>query len=80
MLRIFDFDNLQLDENDPFGEILARVGWAVRSTYHTSLRATPGQLVFGWDMLFDIDFTADWHDITTRRQHKIDKNNLKNET
>ena len=58
MLRAFNIDELSLDKEDPFGEILARVGWAIRSTYHTTLQASPGQLVFGRDMLLDIKHTA----------------------
>jgi len=34
--------------------------WAVRSTYHTVLKASPGAAIFGRDMLFDIPFVADW--------------------
>ena len=75
MIRCFDLNNLDLDPNDPFGDILARIGWAVRSTYHTTLEATPGQLVFGRDMLFDIDFTADWHNMYISKQKMINKNN-----
>ena len=33
--------------------------WAIRSTYHTVLKASPGAAVFGRDMLFDIPFVAD---------------------
>ena len=33
--------------------------------------------MFGRDMLFDIDFTADWHKIYHRRQEIINKNNLR---
>ena len=40
------------------------------------LQATLGQLVFGRDMLFDIDFTANWHQIYECRQKMINKNNL----
>ena len=77
MLRSFDLDNLNLDPNDPFSDVLARIRWAARSTYHTTLEASPGQLVFGHDMLFDIDFTTDWHKIYNRRQEIINKNNLR---
>ncbi len=35
------------------------VSWAIRSTYHTVLKASPGAAIFGWDMLFDIPFLAD---------------------
>jgi hypothetical protein len=34
--------------------------WAIRSTYHTVLKASPGAAIFGQDMLFDIPFVADW--------------------
>ena len=58
MLRSFNLDELTLDPHDPFGEILARVAWDVRSTYHTSLEATPGQLVFRRDMILDLSYIA----------------------
>ena len=59
MIHYFDLDKLSLHPKDPFGDILACIGWAIRSIYHTTLQATPGQLVFGRDMLFDIEFTTD---------------------
>jgi hypothetical protein len=37
--------------------------WAVRSTYHTVLKASSGAAIFGQDMLFDILFIADWQKI-----------------
>jgi len=37
--------------------------WAIRSTYHTVLKASPGAAIFGRDMLFDIPFVADWNKI-----------------
>ncbi len=39
--------------------------WAIRSTYHTVLKASPGAAIFGRDMLFDIPFVADWHNLET---------------
>ncbi len=41
---------------------------AIRSTYHTVLKASPGAAIFGRDMLFDIPFIADWHKIGDWRQ------------
>ena len=38
---------------------LTNVAWAIRSTYHTVLKASPGAAIFGWDMLFAIPFLAD---------------------
>ena len=68
---------LDLDKHDPFGEILARIAWAIRSTYHTSLQASPGQLVFGRDMLLDIKHNTDWDKLYKRQQNKIDKSNIR---
>ncbi len=47
---------------------LSDAAWAVRSTYHTVLIASPGAAIFGQDMLFDILFIADWQKIGEHRQ------------
>ena len=44
-----------------------------QSTFHTTLQATPAQLVFGRDMLLDLPFKADWVAIRQRKQELIDK-------
>ncbi len=49
--------------------------WAIFSTYHTSLTASPGAAIFGQDMLFDIPFVADWHKIGEHRQSLTDCGN-----
>ena len=38
---------------------LSDTAWAIRSTYHTVHKASPGAAIFGPDMLFDIPFIAD---------------------
>ncbi len=35
---------------------LDNVAWAICSTYHTVLKASPGVAIFGWDMIFDMPF------------------------
>ena len=77
MLRTFDLDNKVLDPIDPFGEYLAQITWAMRSTYHTTLDASPGQIVFGRDMLIDMEHQVDWKKIHMRKQKVIDYNNLR---
>jgi hypothetical protein len=47
---------------------LSDAAWAVCSTYHTLLKASPGAAIFGRDMLFDILFIADWQKIGDHRQ------------
>ena len=56
--------------------ILTNASWAIRSTYHTVLRASPGAAIFGRDMLFDILFIADWKKIGDFRQNRTDLNKI----
>jgi hypothetical protein len=49
----------------------------IRSTYHTTLQATPCQLVFGRDMIHNIAFRANWDQIQKRKQDIINKSNQK---
>jgi len=48
---------------------------AIRSTYHTVLKASPGAAIFGRDMLFDILFVADWNKIGDYRPRQTDCSN-----
>ena len=47
-----------LSESD-IADFLTNDAWAVRSTHHTVLKASPGAAIFGRNMLFDIPFIAD---------------------
>jgi len=58
MIRLNDLENKKLDPKDPFTDILYTCMWVIRSTVHATLKATPGQLVFGRDMIFDLSFKA----------------------
>ena len=54
---------------DPWSELLlASVVWTICSTHHTSLWATPDQLVFARDILSNLKFVADWEAIRHRKQ------------
>ncbi len=55
---------------------LDTVVWAICSTYHTVLKASPGAAIFGWDMLFDKPFIANWNKIGDYRQHQRDLNTV----
>ena len=76
-LRTFELENAELDTNDPWGHFLSAAAWAIRSTVHTTLDATPGQLVFGRDMLLPIQIKTDWARIRQRKQDVINVNNRK---
>jgi hypothetical protein len=58
-------DDLQANLLDP-------VKWALNSTFHSTLLATPGQLTFGRDMILPVSYLANWEQIRLRRQHRTD--------
>ena len=41
------------------------------------LEATPAQLVFGRDMVVNLQFAADWQSISRRKQAQVYKDNLR---
>ena len=49
--------------------------FAVRATYHTTLRAFPMQLVFSRDSILNIKHVADWEQIRQHKQLQINHNN-----
>ncbi len=53
---------------------LSDTAWAICSTHHTELKASPGAAIFGQEMLFDIPFIADWKKIGEHRQRLSDLN------
>ena len=65
-----------LDYLDPFGSILASVAWAIRSSYNSTTDATPAQLVFGRDMMFNLSTLINWKELSLRKQKLVDKANL----
>jgi hypothetical protein len=67
MLRTTELaDSVTPNDIDVF---LDNAAWAICSTYHTVLKASPGAAIFGRDMLFDILFVADWRKIGEWRQY-----------
>ena len=65
------------EEKEPWNGVLAAVAFAVRATYHTTLKATPAQLVFGRDSILNIRHEADWTFIKQQKQKLINRNNVK---
>ena len=60
---MYELEKYYLDEDNPWAGILSAAAFAICSTYHTILKATPGQLVFGRDMILNIKYIADWEAI-----------------
>jgi transposase InsO family protein len=74
IIRTFKVQNQDLDKDDAWTGILAASMFAIRSTVHTMLQATPTQLVFGRDAILNIKFDADWRLIQQRKQKLMGQN------
>ncbi len=72
MLRTSELDMAKMVKPSDIDVFLSDATWAIRSTYHTVLKASPGAAIFGQDMLFDIPFIADWQKIGEHRQRLTD--------
>ena len=77
MLRCKNVSNLDLDENNPWTALLASISFSMRATHHTTIGASPAQVVFGRDMIHPLQYTAGWDLIKNRKQQVIDKSNVR---
>jgi hypothetical protein len=68
MLRTSQLDIAKTVKPSDMNVFLSGAAWAVHSTYHTVLKASPGAAIFGRDMLFNIPFIAD---STFLHSHKL---------
>jgi hypothetical protein len=68
MLHTSKLDMAEMVKASDIDVFLSDAAWAVCSTYHTVLKASPGAAIFGQDMLFDILFIAAWQKIGEHRQ------------
>ncbi len=73
MLRTAEIDMAKSVVPDDADVFIDNAAWAIRSTYHTVLKASPGAAIFGQEMLFDIPFLADWNKIGDYRQSQTDR-------
>eukprot|EP00804_Cyclotella_cryptica_P006631 CCRYP_008590-RA/>CCRYP_008590-RA protein AED:0.47 eAED:0.47 QI:0/-1/0/1/-1/1/1/0/84 len=74
MLHTADLDMADTVHESDIADFLTNAAWAIRSTYHTVLKTSPGAAIFGRDMLFDVPYIADWSKIGEYRQQQTDKN------
>ena len=63
MMRTSELDMADSVEPADIDTFIDNAAWAIRSTYHTVFKASPGAAIFGQDMLFDIPFVTDWKQI-----------------
>jgi hypothetical protein len=78
-LRSFDLEKENQEDDNPFDYFLQSTARAISSTYHTTLQATPCQLVFGRDMIHNIVLKANWNRIQKGKQDLINKSNTSKE-
>ena len=74
ILRTAEIDMATSVAPSDIATFLTNAAWAIRSTYHTVLKASPGKAIFGRDVLFDIPYIADWTKIEDYRQCQTDLN------
>jgi hypothetical protein len=75
MLRTSELNMADSVSPNDVNVFLDNAAWAIRSTYHTVLKASPGAAIFGRDMLFGIPFVANWYKIGEHRQSLTDRDN-----
>jgi hypothetical protein len=74
MLRTAEIDMADSVKPSDINISLSDAAWAIHSTYHMVLKASPGAAIFGQDMLFNIPFIDDWKKIGEHRQLLTDHN------
>ncbi len=72
MLRTSEPDRAETITPDDINVFLGNAAWAICSTYHTVLKASPGAAIFRHNMLFNIPFIANWNKIGDYRQRQTD--------
>ena len=73
MMRTSGIDMSQTVHSDDIDAFLTNAAWAIRTTHHTVLQLSPSAAIFGWDMLFDIPYIADWNTVGRRRQSTVNR-------
>ena len=74
MLRTAEINMANSVKTSDIDVFLSDTAWAIRSIYHTVLKASPGAAIFGRDLLFDIPFIADWKKIGEHKQLVTNRN------
>ena len=74
IIQTFEIHNTEVDEQNPFAGLISATMFATHSTYHTTLKTTPMQLVFGRDAILNTKFKVNWDDIRNQKQRLIIRN------
>ena len=80
VLKFKELGKLIFDYINPWGKVLSSVAWAIQASYHSTLQATPAQIVFGRDMLFNMKKVINWRLITENKRKQIACDNIRENT
>ncbi|KAE9356035.1 hypothetical protein PF008_g3787 [Phytophthora fragariae] len=67
--------NQAINTKDDWPALLHDATFALRTTYHGMLGASPAEATFGRDMFFDTAHTTDWEEQYRRKVEQVAKNN-----
>ena len=67
-----DLSKILFDYIYPWGETLAYIACAIRAFYHVNIQATPSQVVFCIDLIFNLVPFIYWRVITAGKQQQLD--------
>ena len=60
LVRTYNISQTYIDEDDPWLGILAAAAFVILSTTNRIKAYSPGQLIFGNDIILPIQHTVDW--------------------
>ena len=75
LVRNFNVQKIQVDENDPCMGILAASAFVIFSTISRQKGYSLGQLIFGCDMILLINYRVNWELMCQQKQTQINKDN-----
>ncbi len=70
-MRTSEIDMVKSVELADIDTFIDNATWAIHSTYHAVLKASPNAAIFGRDMLFNIPFIADWFKTRVNYDYKV---------
>ena len=73
LIHSFNLHDTYVYDAEPWMVIIVTEAFGVRATYHRTEQKNPGQLLFGQDMILQINHLENWRLIRQRKQAQIDK-------
>ena len=77
MIVTKDITSKVYDYIETWWETLVSEAWEIRASYHHTLGSTPGQDVFGRDILLNLTSMIDWCVVTARKQRQVNIDNVR---